>query len=151
MKNSEIKNRLNYLSSYIGKEFKGSPSPFSHWLKGVVRKADVGSIEFSYTVRKEMTNPVGTLHGGVIAGIMDDLIGVTAFSLGETTFNTSVNLNVDYFYPVQEGDEVIATTQIVKQGNTLKNIQCEVRDKNNKLIARGYSNLFRTDISVKLP
>lgn len=31
-----------------------------------------------------MTNPLGWLHGGIIACIMDDFIGATLFAVGRT-------------------------------------------------------------------
>ena len=74
--------RLQLLQSFIGKPFTGSPSPYAKWLNGTVISADESSVEFQFEVRKEMTNPVGMLHGGVTAGIIDDCIGVNFIVLG---------------------------------------------------------------------
>ena len=66
--------RLQLLKDFIGKPFSGSPSPFAKWLNGTVISVDENSVEFQFEVRKEMTNPAGTLHGGVICGMFDDCI-----------------------------------------------------------------------------
>jgi uncharacterized protein (TIGR00369 family) len=88
-----------------------------------------------------MTNPMGTLHGGVTAAIVDDLIGATLFSYGEEHFYTTLNIVVDYFSPAKEGDDIVAETKLIKKGNQLVNVQCEVHNSDrSKLIARGYSN-----------
>lgn len=134
------------LQSFIGNEFTASPSPFMHWLKPIVVAAEEGSITFQYTVRKEMTNPASTLHGGVTAAIIDDVIGATMFSFGEAFFYTSINLNVDFLAPAFEGDEIIAQTAVTKKGKQIVNAQCEVWNHDRtKLIAKGYTNLFKTE------
>src|ERR1700751_5068796 len=134
-------NNLKGLQAFIGKEFTASPSPFMLWLKPIVISAERGKLCFQYTVRKEMTNPIGTLHGGVTAAIIDDIIGATMFSLNEDFFYTTLNNVIDYFSAVREGDVIIAETILIKKGKQLVNAQCEVwnADK-SRLIARGYSN-----------
>lgn len=136
-----------FLQSYKGKEVEDSPSPFMNWLKPVMAAVEDGSLTFEYTVRKEMTNPFGTLHGGVTAAMIDDAIGATLISYGEPYFYVSVNLVIDYFSPAREGDIVVSKTAILKKGNQITNAQCEIWNKDRtKLIARGYTNLLRTEI-----
>lgn len=139
--------QLAVLESFVGKEFTASPSPFMLWLKPIVLSAESGKLSFEYTVRKEMTNPIKGLHGGVTAAIMDDIIGATMFSLNEEHFYTTVNNVIDYFTPAREGDQIIAETSIIRKGKQIVNAQCEIwnADK-SRLIARGYSNLLKTSI-----
>jgi acyl-coenzyme A thioesterase 13 len=140
-------NQLSVLQSFIGKEFTASPSPFMHWLKPIVLSVESGKLAFQYTVRKEMTNPVRGLHGGVTAAIMDDIIGATMFSLNEEHFYTTVNNVIDYFSPAHEGDLIVAETSIVRKGKQIVNAQCEIWNADKtRLIARGYSNLLKTSL-----
>ncbi len=140
---SNTNDRLKVFQSFIGKEVKDSPSNFMNWLMPTVISAEKGSLHCSYVVRKEMTNPYGILHGGITAGIIDDLIGATVFTLGLKNVYTTVNNNIDYFAPAREGDLITAKTSIIKQGRTIINLQCEVfLDSKNRLIARGYSNML---------
>ncbi|MEL1245570.1 PaaI family thioesterase [Flavobacterium sp. DGU11] len=118
-----------------------------NWLRPVIAAVEDGSLTFEYTVRKEMTNPFGTLHGGVTAAMIDDAIGATLISYGEPYFYMSINLIVDYFSPAREGDVVIAKTDILKKGSQISNAQCEIWNKDRtKLIAKGYTNLLKTPI-----
>ena len=143
MEQSEATNRLAFLKSFIGKEIIGSPSYYMNWLKPVIIAADPGMLKFSYIIRKEMTNPYGNLHGGVTAGIIDDLIGATIYSLGLADAFTTVNNSIDYFAPAKEGDLIIVQTSIVKRGRSIMNLQCEVfLPVKNRLIAKGYSNML---------
>ncbi len=135
--------RLKIFQDFIGKEVDNSPSNYMNWLKPTVLSAEKGSLHCSYVVRKEMTNPYGILHGGVTAGIIDDLIGATIFTLNLSNVYTTVNNNIDYFATAKEGDLITAKTSIVKQGRIIINLQCEVfLQSKNRLIAKGYSNML---------
>ncbi len=143
----ETTNQLEVLQEHIGKEFTATPSPFMKWLKPIVLSAEQGKLSFQYVVRKEMINPIGTLHGGVTSAIIDDIIGATMFSFNEDCFYTTVNLVIDYFASAREGDTIIADTSIVKKGKQMVNAQCEIwNEDKTRLIARGYSNLLKTNI-----
>ncbi|SHE67593.1 PaaI family thioesterase [Chryseobacterium takakiae] len=136
--------KLKILQSFIGKEFTASPSPFMRWLNPIVISAEEGQIEFQYTVREEWLNPMGNLHGGVTAAIMDDIIGATMFSLNEKSFIVTVNNTIDYFSTAKENDSIVAETKIIKRGKQFVNAQCEIwNGDKTRLIARGTSNLFK--------
>ena len=136
--------KLQALKSFVGKEFTASPSPFMRWLNPVVISAEEGQIEFQYTVREEWLNPMGNMHGGVTAAIMDDIIGATMFSLNEKTFIVTVNNSIDYFSTAKENDIIVAETKIIKRGKQFVNAQCEIWNADKtRLIARGTSNLFK--------
>ncbi|RDI10201.1 PaaI family thioesterase [Flavobacterium sp. AG291] len=136
-----------FLKDRVGKEVTDSPSPFMSWLKPIMLEVNEGNLRFQYTVRKEMTNPFRTLHGGVTAAIIDDAIGATLISYGEPFFYVSVNLVIDYLSAAVEGDIIIAETKVVKKGKQLVNAECEVWNADrSRLIARGYTNLLKTEI-----
>ncbi len=136
--------KLAVLKSFTGKEFTASPSPFMRWLNPVVVSADEGRIEFQYTVRQEWLNPMGNMHGGVTAAIMDDIIGATMFSLNEESFIVTINNSIDYFSTARENDPIIAETKIIKRGKQFVNAECEIWNADKtRLIARGTSNLFK--------
>ena len=140
-------NSLAVLQSFIGKELLESPSPFTKWLDPIVLVAEEGRISFRYVVRKDMTNPLKGLHGGVTAAIIDDVIGATLFSFNEKFFYTTLNNVIDYLSPAKEGEIIIADTEVIKKGKQIVNVQCQVwNEQKNRLIARGYSNLLRTSI-----
>lgn len=142
-------NQLENLQSFVGKEFTASPSPFMHWLKPIVLSAERGKLSFQYLIRKEMTNPAGTLHGGVTAAIIDDIIGATMFSLNEDFLYTTINIVIDYFAPARELDIIIANTIIIKKGKQIVNAQSELWNADKtRLIAKGYSNLLKTNMKI---
>ncbi|WP_029269911.1 PaaI family thioesterase [Flavobacterium sp. KJJ] len=142
-----MKTRLEVLQDHIDREFTASPSPFMLWMKPIVLAAENGSVTFKYLVREEMSNPIKSLHGGVIAAIADDCIGATLFSSDEENFYTTINLNVDYFAPARVGDIILARTSIIKKGRQFVNAQCEIwNEAQTRLIATAYSNLYKTNV-----
>lgn len=135
------------LKANIGIEVENSPSPFMNWLRPVMVSVEEGTLIFQHTIRKEMTNPFGTLHGGVTAAIIDDAIGATLIAYEEPNFYISVNLVIDYLSAAREGDIILAVTSITKKGSQVVNAQCEVWNADRtRLIAKGYTNLLKTEI-----
>ncbi len=135
---------IEHIKAVIGKEEQLSPSPFMNWLKPVAVAASYGSLTFEYKVRKEMTNPMGNLHGGVIAGIIDDIMGATVYSLEKSGLFVTVNLSVDYFAPARLGDVIHAKTEVVKEGRNVIHMACELwLPAKKRLLAKAGSNLLR--------
>ena len=142
----EINAALTSIQERIGKEFSNSPSPFTHWLKPIIRSAEPGALIFEYLIRKDMTNPMQVLHGGVSAGIMDDIIGATVFTMNLSHNYTTINNCIDYFASAREGEVIEARSSVVKRGKQIINLQCELwLPAKNRLIARGYSNMIRLE------
>ncbi len=140
---------VKHLKDQIGKQASDTltPSPLMIWLNPVLLSVEEGVVVFKYTVRREMTNPIGILHGGVSAAIMDDAIGTAVYTFDEAHFYSTINNAIDYFSAANENDVVIAETKILKKGRQLINAQCEIWNSDrSKLIARGYSNLIKTTI-----
>lgn len=140
---------IQYFKSMIGQSMAKGPSPLAKWLDGTLIGAEEGSLTAEYTVRPEMCNPGGILHGGIAAAIMDDLMGATVFSLGREAFYTSINLNVDYLYSVPAGQRVVAKSQVVRAGKKVIHIECEIVDTEQNIVAKATSNLVATSKSLK--
>lgn len=141
--------RLQLLQSFLGKPFSGSPSPFAKWLNGTVISVDEKSIEFQFLVRKEMTNPAGTLHGGVICGMFDDCIGINFMILGTESFFPTINLNVEFFSAVKEGDTVIVKTNVMKRGKSIINIKADMFNS-ERIVASATSNLVISEMKITI-
>lgn len=130
--------------NYIGQYITTAPSPFSNWLRGKILDVQEDSISVEFIVREEMTNPVKMLHGGMIAAIMDDMIGMTIFVNGMNQFYFSMNLHVDFFVNVRLGTAVIAKTKLLKKNANLVQAECCLYEPGQVLLARGTANLVST-------
>jgi acyl-coenzyme A thioesterase 13 len=141
--------RLELLRSQIGVENAPAPSGFGQFLNGLVREVSWGHLVVDYTVRPDMTNPVGTLHGGVASGILDDLMGIMVYSLGREFAYTSVNLNVDFLHAARIGDVLQATAEVIRAGRNIVHCEARLTATDGKIIAKCTSNLIQT--GVKMP
>jgi acyl-coenzyme A thioesterase 13 len=134
--------------SMIGIPMENSPSPFGRWLSGYLTDVQYGSLTAVFEVRKEMTNPFDTLHGGIISAIMDDMIGATVYSMELGGFHSNVNFSVDFLDYTVLGEKLIVTTSVNRVGNKIVNASCLIsvnRDKQLVQIAKGNSNLLKVD------
>lgn len=146
---SESNPRLDFFRSRIDKNLSDSISPMGRWLNGTLRAADYGQMSVEFTVREEMTNPMGVLHGGASAAIMDDVIGMMVFTLGREYGYTSVNLNCDFLSAARLGDVLTANAQVVRAGRNIIHCECQILTSEGKIVAKSASNLIQT--GVKLP
>jgi uncharacterized protein (TIGR00369 family) len=129
--------------SAIGMKLDGAP-PFTQWLDGRIVSCDVGEMEVSFTVRPEMANPTGLLHGGMQAAIIDDVIGMTSATLGEEGFMLTIDLHVNFLGKVEVGQTVKARARVVRSGKRIAHAVCEIIDENGAIVCRGDSNLVKT-------
>jgi acyl-coenzyme A thioesterase 13 len=133
--------RLAWLQAHIGKSTKNSPSPFAHWLDGILEEAELGKVAVRFAVRPDMTNPHGTLHGGVISGMLDDVIGTAVASLNKAQPFVSINLSVDFLQASKVTEEVIARAEILRNGRTVIYVRAELLSQSGKILAVATSNL----------
>lgn len=139
--------RLDLLRNLIGQEaMKDNPSPFGKWLNGKLLEAEEGKLKLSFTVRKEFTNPLGIIHGGVLAGIIDESIGMTSYSLGLQDVFVALNLNVDFLRPAFLGEELFVSSEVIRSGKTLLHLDCVILNKKGKIIAKASSNMVKTAV-----
>jgi uncharacterized domain 1 len=113
-----------------------------------LEKVEVGCITISLVVRPDMTNPNGTLHGGMYAMIFDEILGLTFYSLGHPHYYTTVNLIVDYLYAVPEGSTVTVTAQVLRHGKRIANVEGHMYDEDGVLVAHATTNLVNTQKEV---
>ena len=138
--------QLELLKSFIGQEFRVSPSPLMRWLNPTIISAKKGNLVFQYQVRPEWLNPIGNLHGGITAAIIDDILGATMFSLDEPAFFTTINNIIDYFSVAKPDQIIIAETFVIKHGKQFINAECNIwNNERTRLIAKGKSNFFKTE------
>ncbi len=140
---------LAYFQGRVGQNLSDSISPLGRWLNGTLRTVDHGKISVEFTIREEMTNPVGVLHGGISAAILDDVIGMLVYTLGREFIFTSVNLNCDFLSAARQGDILTAQAEVIRAGRTVVHCEGRIVTQDGKIVAKCASNLIQT--AMKLP
>ena len=134
---------------WLGKLVEDGPSPAGNWLGLTLVDAEPGEITLSLYLKKDMTNPYGNIHGGMMALIMDEAIGWSVVSLGAPTHYTTMNLVVDFLYAAAEGETLTAKSKVIRQGKKVVHAVCDVFDSKGTLLAKGSSNLIVTGMQPK--
>jgi uncharacterized protein (TIGR00369 family) len=84
-------------------------------------------------------NPMGTLHGGILCDIADAAMGIAFNSTLEVTESfTTIELKINFFRPVWKS-QLKAEGKVVRRGNSVGYVECEVTDQNGKLVAKASS------------
>ncbi len=124
-------------------------SMFIEKYNGKMVSAKRGEIAVTFEVTEDMANPYGLLHGGVSCTLMDDVIGLTAATLGSNKFSVSLNLQVNFLDKVRIGEKITVKAKIIREGRNVLNAITKIYNSSGKQVANGKSDLFLTEISRK--
>ena len=115
---------------------------FSQWLGISVIEVREGYSKIKMTVRAEMINGFGIVHGGI------------AFSLGDSAFafacnnrnNLSVALDtsINFTKPVHVGDELIAEAKEIHNGKSTGLYHITITNQRDHVVAMFKGTCFRT-------
>lgn len=76
--------------------------------------------EVQLKVAKKHLSPAGRMHGGVISAFFDFACGAAVFTtLAPKDFCSTVELKVNYFKPLDLGDELTAKVGVIFRGKRL--------------------------------
>ena len=129
---------------FLGRLVTDSRSPAGNWLQFTLEKIDRGAAEMSLTVREEMCNPYGNIHGGMMSLVIDEAIGWAVVSLDTNNYYTSLNLNVDFLFAIKKGERLVAKSHIIREGKKIIHVECTVWEMENRLLGKASSNLIVT-------
>jgi uncharacterized protein (TIGR00369 family) len=116
--------------------------PIHHLLGGhnIQWNADQTELEISYVALDSFTNPRGTVEGGMVCAMLDDVMGLFAYLANDQTPATTINLTMDFLRPCQVGT-VLTKCRFTKQGKAILCLESEAW-QNQKMIARSTANLM---------
>src|SRR5690606_653702 len=100
-----------------------------------------GQSRVRITVGDQHTNYAGRVHGGVISGLIDAAAGSAVGSLRTSAEivarpHATSDLHVTYI-AAPRGNELVARAKVLKSGRTALFVEVEVRDVQERLVARG--------------
>ena len=99
-----------------------------------------GVVEYTMEVTEKHLSSPNTAHGGIIAGLMDSVLGAGALSLAFTNKNlvSTVEFKINYFHPVSLGDTLIGRSKIEFHGKSIIATSAEIHcRRRNLLVAKG--------------
>jgi acyl-CoA thioesterase len=116
---------------------------FSQWLGIDVLQVKDGYSKIKMTVRKEMINGLGIVHGGICFSLADSCF---AFACNNRN-NLSVALDtaINFLKPVHVGDELIAEAKEMHNGRSTGLYHITITNQRDHVVAFFKGTCFRTN------
>lgn len=100
-------------------------------------EVDHGHVVMSVETRPDFSNPLGTVHGGIAATLLDSVVGCAVHTtLPAGVGYTTLELKVNYVRAVQtNGETLTATGSVIHVGRRTATAEGKVVDERGNLIA----------------
>ena len=112
------------------------PPPVAELIGIDIESAEAGETVMSMVAEERHSNPMGTLHGGILCDLADAAMGMAFFSTLEPGESfTTLELKINFLRPFWTG-RLVARGRVVSKGRTVGMTECEVDDDEGRLIAK---------------
>ncbi|CAM3962944.1 PaaI family thioesterase [Smaragdicoccus niigatensis] len=100
-------------------------------------KLEFGEVSFSIATRPDFANPLGSVHGGICATLLDSVMGCAVHStLGPGIGYSTLEIKVNYIRTVPtDGRKLIGTGKVVHAGRSTATAEGKVVDEDGRLVA----------------
>ena len=116
---------------------------FSQWLGIIVIEIKEGYSKIKMTVRPEMINGLGIVHGGIAFSFAD-----TAFAFAcnnRNNVSVALDTSINFIKPIHVADVLIAETTEVHNGRSTGLYQIKITNQKEQVVAIFKGTCFRTN------
>lgn len=119
---------------------------FSQWLGIEVIEIKEGYSKINMTVRKEMMNGLGIVHGGVAFSLADSAF---AFACNNrNNLSVALDTSINFLKPVHIDDVLTAEAKELHNGRSTGLYHISIFNQNNHLVAQFKGTCYRTGKSI---
>jgi uncharacterized protein (TIGR00369 family) len=112
------------------------PNCFDFLRAELIEAAD-GAASVRFMPTEEMENPYGNIQGGILAGMIDNVIGPAVVSLAPEKPTATIHMSVNFLGSARAGEAIIGTARVVRYGRTQIYLEAEMtRESDGKLILK---------------
>jgi uncharacterized protein (TIGR00369 family) len=118
-------------------EGRSAPPPAASTLGFKLLEIDEhkGTIRVQFAAPPEFVKPMGDIHGGFLAAMLDDTLGpALVATLGKDHFAPTIELKVNFVRPAQVGT-LIGTGRVVARGGSIAFLAGELSTEQGDLVA----------------
>lgn len=104
---------------------------------------ELGKIVYTMEVQKKHLATPTAIHGGMLAAMMDGIIGVAALTTvaDEKKLVATVEFKINFIKPAFLGDQLTGKGNVDHKGNRLIHASGEIYNQKNELIAKAIGTL----------
>ena len=115
------------------------PPPVAELIGVEVEEIGAGESVMTMVAEERHSNPMGTIHGGILCDLADAAMGVAFFSTLEPGESfTTLELKINFLRPFWTG-KLVARGNVVQRGQTVGMVECDIFDDQGRLVARSSS------------
>jgi acyl-CoA thioesterase len=115
---------------------------FSQWLGISIIEIREGCSKIKMTVRPEMINGFGIVHGGIAFSFADSAF---AFACNNrNNLSVALDTSINFIKPVHVGDVLIGEATEIHNGRTTGLYHIEIKNQNDHVVALFKGTCFRT-------
>jgi uncharacterized protein (TIGR00369 family) len=119
------------------------PPPIALLLGFEVVEVGDGEVRFAVTPDESVYNPLGMVHGGFAATLLDTVLGCAVqTTLPMDTAYTSIELKVSYLRSIHADTRLVAHGWVTKPGRRVAFAEADIRDPDGKVLATASSSLL---------
>ncbi len=119
---------------------------FSKWLGITVMDIREGYSKIGMTVRPEMINGFGIVHGGIAFSLADSAF---AFACNNrNVLSVALDTSINFIKPVHVGDSLMAEAKEIHNGKSTGLYHISIRNQNGHEVALFKGTCFRTNKSL---
>ncbi|OTG71549.1 phenylacetic acid degradation protein [Acinetobacter sp. ANC 4169] len=113
------------------------PAPsMSETIPMLTGKVELGKVHFKVKADQRHLNPLGGVHGGFAATVLDSVTGCAVFSMLEAGIGYgTIDLNVKMCRPIPQNKELLAIGTIINISKNLGISEGKIVDEDGKLYA----------------
>jgi len=131
-----------YMSPEQAKDILMQNDGFSKWMDLDIEKVDHGYCKLHYTIRPEMLNGFGTVHGGVLFSASDSALAFACNSHG--ILSVAMDVSISYTRPAVEGQRLTVEAQEINLGKTTGLYDIKTYNADGKLVCVFKGTVYRT-------
>jgi acyl-CoA thioesterase len=119
---------------------------FSQWLGIEVLDIKEGYSKIKMTVREEMINGFGIVHGGIAFSLADSAFAFACNNRNQ--LSVALDTSINFIKPVHVGDELIAEATELHNGKSTGLYHIEIFNQTNHKVAQFKGLCYRTDKKI---
>lgn len=120
---------------------------FSEWLGLQLDEVREGYCRLHYTVREDMVNGFGNIHGGVLFSAADSAFAFSCNSHGRIT--VALDVSITYTRPARPGELLTVEAQELYLGNKTGLYDIRTTNERSELVALFKGTAYRTSVPVQ--